>query len=158
MLPRRVVLAEYFTTDDRTLLFLVREDFEQPVVKEIPKSSADIRAFVSQHFSEERNQDGRVQRSTSTKASNLSEADYQAFLKDFISPLTALSPHGDPISQTGDIVWFVPHDFLHYLPLHAVKLDGQYFIDRNPVCYTPSASVMKYCHQKRKGKREKLLS
>jgi|GEM_PF-5857733 CHAT domain-containing protein len=157
MPPRRVVLAEYFTTDDRTLLFLVREDFEQPIVTEIHKSSADIRTFVSQHFSEERTQDGRVQRSTSAKTSTLSEVDYQAFLQDFISPLTAPSPCGDPITQPGDIVWFVPHDFLHYLPLHAVKLDGQYLIDRNPVCYTPSASVMKYCHQKRKARRETAL-
>ena len=154
---RRVILAEYFTTDARTLLFLVREDFEQPVVKEISKSSADIRAFVSQHFSEERTEDGKISRSTSTKVSNLSEADYQAFLQDFISPLTALSPVGDSITQPGDIVWFVPHDFMHYLPLHAVKLDGQYLIDRNPVCYTPSASVMKYCHQKRKGRRDTAL-
>jgi CHAT domain-containing protein len=157
MPPRRVVLAEYFTTDDRTLLFLVREDFAEPIVKEISKSSADIRAFVAQYFSEEPGINGQNGKSTSDKVRDLPEGDYQTFLQDFISPLTALTPNGDSITQPNDIIWFVPHDFLHYLPLHAVKLDGQYLIDRNPVCYTPSASVMKYCHQKRKARRETAL-
>jgi CHAT domain-containing protein len=46
---------------------------------------------------------------------------------------------------------------LHYLPLHALKVEGRYLIERNPVCYTPSASVMKYCHAKRKERRERAL-
>lgn len=154
---RRVILAEYFTTDDRTLLFLVREDFAEPIVKEISKSSADIRDFVAQYFSEELGVNGQKGKSTSDKVHDLPEGDYQTFLQDFINPLTGLSPNGDPITQPDDIVWFVPHDFLHYLPLHAVKLDRQYLIERNPVCYTPSASVMKYCHQKRKGSRDTAL-
>jgi hypothetical protein len=33
MAATRVVLAEYFTTEDATLLIIVREDFEQPVVE-----------------------------------------------------------------------------------------------------------------------------
>jgi CHAT domain-containing protein len=154
---RRVILAEYFTTDDRTLLFLVREDFAEPIVKEISKSSAEIREFVAQYFSEELGVNGQNGKSTSDKVRELPEGDYQTFLQDFINPLTALTLNGDPITQPDDIVWFVPHDFLHYLPLHAVKLDGRYLIDRNPVCYSPSASVMKYCHQRRKGRRESAL-
>jgi CHAT domain-containing protein len=61
------------------------------------------------------------------------------------------------MTEEGDIIWFVPHNFLHYLPLHALKVEGRYLIERNPICYTPSASVMKYCHAKRKNKREKAL-
>jgi CHAT domain-containing protein len=73
---------------------------------------------------------------------------------------TRFGPFVEPILQwteEGDIVWLVPHDALHYLPLHALKVEGRYLIERNPVCYTPSASVMKYCHAKRKGRREKAL-
>jgi CHAT domain-containing protein len=145
------------TTDNLTLLFLMREDFSEPIIKEIPRSAAEIRAFVAQHFSEELGANGSNGRSTSDKVRNLVEDDYQTFLQDFVSPLIEPAPQGGPIARIGDIIWFVPHDFLHYLPLHAVKLNGQYLIDRNPVCYTPSASVMKYCHQKRKGQRETAL-
>ena len=157
MTQRRVILAEYFTAEDRTLLFLVREDFAEPIVTEIPQSTAQIRAFVTQYFQAEPATDRRSRKSTSDKVRDLPEAEFQAFLHDFVSPLIEPDESGNPITQPGDIVWFVPHDFLHYLPLHAVKLGDQYLSDRNPVCYTPSASVMKYCHQKRKGKREKAL-
>lgn len=157
MLQRRVILAEYFTAEDRTLLFLVRKDFVEPIVKEIPKSTAQIRAFVAQYFQADSATDHQLRKSTSDKVYNLPEAEFHAFLHDFVSPLLEPDPAGNPITQPGDIVWFVPHDFLHYLPLHAVKLGEDYLSDLNPVCYTPSASVMKYCHQKRKGKREKAL-
>jgi CHAT domain-containing protein len=54
-------------------------------------------------------------------------------------------------------LYLVPHDVLHYLPLHALKVEGKYLIERNPVLYTPSASVLKYCQAKRKGRRETAL-
>lgn len=157
MRQRRVILAEYFTAEDRTLLFLVREDFLEPIVKEIHQTTAQIRDFVTEYFQSEPATDRHSRKSTSDKVRDLPEDEFQAFLHDFISPLIELDKTGNPITQPGDIVWFVPHDFLHYLPLHVVKLGEQYLGDRNPVCYTPSASVMKYCHQKRKGKREKAL-
>lgn len=157
MPDRQVVLAEYFIADESTLLFLTRKDFPEPLVKELPRSGADIRSFVTRNFGAESHPDGHIRYSTGAKVSRLAEADYQAFLEDLIAPLAAPAPDGGPIIRPGDIVWFVPHDFLHYLPLHAVKLDGQYLIDRNPVCYTPNASVMKYCQQKRKASRKTAL-
>ena len=57
----------------------------------------------------------------------------------------------------GDYLYLVPHDALHYLPWHALKLEDQYLIERNPVIYTPSASVLKYCQAKRKGRRDRAL-
>jgi CHAT domain-containing protein len=157
MSKRRVVLAEYFTMEDHTLLFLVREDFPEPIVKEIPISSDQIREFVVRNFSEERNETGEVTCSTSEKVSRLSNEDFQKHLQPLITPLAALTTNGDPVTKPGDILWFVPHDFLHYLPLHAVELEGKPLIERNPVCYTPSATVMKYCQQKRKGRRKRVL-
>ena len=50
MPANRVVLAEYFATDDRALLFLVRADFEQPTVVEIETPLQRIREFVAEHF------------------------------------------------------------------------------------------------------------
>jgi CHAT domain-containing protein len=156
MPAKQVVLAEYFTVEDRTLLFIVREDFKQPVVIEIEKRIEEIQEFVKKHFQAGTNEAGKFM-PTSDKLRVLDEAEYQSFFGEFVAPLVSPLPEGDLITQEGDIIWLVPHNFLHYLPLHALKVDGRYLIERNPICYTPSASVMKYCHQKRKEKREKVL-
>jgi CHAT domain-containing protein len=39
----------------------------------------------------------------------------------------------------------VPHDFLHYLPFHALRADGRYLIDDFTVSYAPSASIFAHC-------------
>lgn len=156
MPAQRVVLAEYFTVEDHTLLFIVREDFDEPEVREISTGTEAIQQFVKKHFQAGANEAGKFM-STSDKVRELDEAEYQSFFGNFVAPLVSPSPKGDLMTEEGDIIWLVPHNFLHYLPLHALKVDGHYLIERNPVCYTPSASVMKYCHAKRKRRREKAL-
>jgi CHAT domain-containing protein len=156
MSSKRVVLAEYFTVEDRTLLFIVREDFEKPVVIEIEKRIEEIQEFVKKHFQAGNNEAGCFE-STSDKVNKLDENEYQSFFAPFVEPLVSESPKGDLMTEEGDTIWIVPHNYLHYLPLHALKVGGRHLIERNPVCYTSSASVMKYCHQKRKEKREKAL-
>ncbi|MGI5423980.1 CHAT domain-containing protein [Streptomyces sp. CA-179760] len=49
-------------------------------------------------------------------------------------------------SRPGETVWLVPDGLLHHVPLHAVGLpDGGALSDRNPVCFSPSASLMRLC-------------
>ena len=141
MPAKRVVLAEYFTTEDLTLLFIVRADFEEPEVVEIKTPLDEVRQFVTANF-------GVTEGGSKVRELDLDE--WQVRFGPFVEPVL-------PWTDEGDIVWLVPHDVLHYLPLHALKVEGRYLIERNPVCYTPSASVMKYCHAKRKGRREKAL-
>jgi CHAT domain-containing protein len=138
MPPKRVVLAEYFTTEDRTFLFIVRADCRAPHVIEIQASLEEIRQFVTTYFG------------AGDKVLQLPLDAWQARFSPFVEPLLSWT-------DEDDIVWLVPHDVLHYLPLHALQVEGRYFIERNPICYTPSASVMQYCHAKRKGRRERAL-
>lgn len=141
-MPNKIVLAEYFTTDDVTLLFGVRADWDEPEVVEIKRPLSDIRTYVTEHFGPD------VSGGQSIRNLNLDE--WQREFADFIDPI---KDWADP----GDYLYLVPHDALHYLPLHALKLEGQYLIERNPVLYTPSASVLKYCQAKRKGQRDRAL-
>ncbi len=135
----RVVLAEYYVTDDRILLFLGRSDFAEPEVVVIERSRPDLRSFVAKSY---------------TAAEGIGvEADmglWQEFLGPLVEPLLTVA---DP----GDLLWFVPHDVLHYVPMHALSLNGAPLIDRHPVCYAPSSSVMRYCQGKRKGSRRTAL-
>ena len=137
----RIILAEYFTTVDGTLLFLVREDFPEPKVFEIKTSQEEVRQFVAHDFA---------------RMKNYYEEDIPDTWQSLFGPLI------EPIiswSDEGDLIWLVPHDALHYLPLHALKIeqDTRYLIERNPVCYTPSASVMSFCRAKRKNRRANAL-
>lgn len=45
-------------------------------------------------------------------------------------------------SKPGDLLVFCPSGILHGLPLHAVPLDGQPLIERNPIAYTNSLSLL----------------
>jgi CHAT domain-containing protein len=134
MPAKRVVLGEYFTTEDLTLLFIVRADFDEPKVVEVKTPLNEIRQFVAANFSVAE---------AGSKVRDLDLDEWQARFGPFVEPIL-------PWAGEGDILWLVPHDMLHYLPLHALKVEGHYLAERNPVCYTPSASVMKYCHAKRK--------
>ncbi len=53
----------------------------------------------------------------------------------------------EPISQylsNVNLLYFVSHDILHYIPLHALPLNGAPLITRIPVAYVPNASLMQY--------------
>ena len=45
-------------------------------------------------------------------------------------------------SQPGDIIGFIPGGELHGVPLHSLKIDGVYLIERNPVYYAPSSAIL----------------
>jgi CHAT domain-containing protein/tetratricopeptide (TPR) repeat protein len=47
-----------------------------------------------------------------------------------------------------DIVYFIPYGLLHYLPLHALLLNGEYLIRNHAVAYCPSLSVLRLCQAK----------
>ncbi len=156
-MTNRVVLAEYFTTAEATYLFLAREDFDQPEIIPIPLSLGELKSFVFENFRAEGELEGQAAVSTHQKLRALNEDSFSEFLAPLANPLVTAARGNDPIIKEGDTIWFVPHDVLHYLPLHALKVEGRHLIDRNPVCYTPSAAVMKYCQGKRKGRRRTAL-
>ena len=150
MAPNRIVLAEYFTTDDTTLLFGVRADWDEPKVVEIKQPLSEIRKYVAENFSLEQPNQAQAGRSTHSKVRNLDLDEWQNCFGPFVTPILEWA-------EPGDYLYLVPHDVLHYLPLHTLKVEGGCLIERNPVLYTPSASVLKYCQAKRKGRREKAL-
>lgn len=46
----------------------------------------------------------------------------------------------------------VPHNFLHYLPFHALGEGGRYLVDDFAISYAPSATVYCYCRAKRSAR------
>jgi CHAT domain-containing protein len=137
-----LVLAEYFATRDNTLLFIGKRGLPEPLVVTIPLPIEQIRQIARDSFG-----------TTAGGAMNVRRLDPDSWHRQCNQLVEPLVAH----TCEGDILWFVLHDALHYLPLHALQIEGRDLIERNPVCYTPSASVMKFCYAKRKGKRERAL-
>jgi len=71
----------------------------------------------------------------------------QAHLREFYQQLVA--PIAEDLQSAKHLI-VAPHDFLHYLPFHAmIDGEGRYLGDRFSISYTPSASVYHLCSQKK---------
>ena len=106
MPPKRVILAEYFISEDGTLLFIIRNDFDKPEKFEIKKSLTEIRKFVIEHFGEKKDENGRIVMTTGQMVNKLDEKTFHEFFQPFVAPLLFESSRGDPIVNSGDIIWF----------------------------------------------------
>jgi tetratricopeptide (TPR) repeat protein len=122
---RPVVLIEYTICDGELVAFGLRGDADVEV-RHLPVDVVELRRFAETNFGAA----GRVRAMT---ASGLDEL-WHGF-DALVAPVAEWS-------RPGDLIVFLPHGVLNYLPLHALRCDGDYVIARNPIGYAPSASVL----------------
>ena len=125
------VLIEYFITRDKTFIFVVSSKDKELHVKTVPISWEKLNRYVEVYWRE--------------------VVDYHEF-QDIGDTWLGLSDYLiEPISEylcEGDLIYFVPYGLLHYLPIHALELNGEPVIKKHPVAYSPSASLLKFCKNK----------
>jgi CHAT domain-containing protein len=138
-----VVLAEYLVSDEATSLVIVRADADEPVLETVPLGRTELTATVRDHFGAG---EGRAADAFRTR----DPAGWTEPLSMLVEPVVRHSAAGDQL-------WLVPHDVLHYVPLHALDTGAGPLIARNPVCYSPSASVMRYCRAKARAGRRRVV-
>ncbi|MEV0405679.1 CHAT domain-containing protein [Actinoallomurus sp. NPDC050550] len=115
------LLLEYWVGEGGTHVFVGRAELAEPAVVRLEIGRAEL---------------------TEAAGWLLGERPRPEALQDRLGALVA--PAAD-WAEPGELVWLVPHDLLHQIPLHALSLpDGQVLAERHPVCYTPSASIMTY--------------
>lgn len=144
---QRIVLVQYFVTGESIFLFGIRADWDEPAIVEIKQPPSEIRQYVKDYFGLEQVTKGG---STAHKVIGLDLDEWQERFAPLLSPIQEWS-------EPGDYLYIVPHDVLHYIPFHALNIEGGYLIERNPVVYLPTPSLLNYCQGKRKGRREKAL-
>ncbi|RGA01223.1 CHAT domain-containing protein [Microbispora triticiradicis] len=137
--PGRLVLAEYYVTDHETFVFGVTADAPEPQVVTVEVTRAELRELAEE-----------VRGTLSGERAGLGRLLADDRLVRLLAPVVQWA-------GPGDVVYLVPHDALHLLPLHAVPVGGGPLIDRNPVVLVPSASVLRYCQAKRRTRRETAL-
>ena len=131
----RVLLAEYFIIGEKVVLFLLGTGDTLVKVRPIGLSEPELRSV------------------TEPWLRMISQG-----LATDVESLEAASPLIEPVLEScapGDLILFVPHGIVHRLPLHAIPAGGQRLIERNPVIYSPSASVLAQCRARR-GQRPSL--
>ncbi|MEU3457275.1 CHAT domain-containing protein [Micromonospora sp. NPDC006766] len=135
--PERATLFSYYQLHEELMLLLVgRADLAVPasIPIRLPKG---LLATVSTRLAGDKLRPEAVARTS---------------WQDELAPLVApIADWTDP----GDVAWIVPHGQLHPVPMHALTLGDAPVLQRNPVCYTPSASTMSYCQGRRTGRFER---
>jgi hypothetical protein len=128
---RRVIVAEYLCTPERTLLFGARADWARPRVAPIALDHARLGRFAATTF--------RAPGGVRMMMQDLDGGGIAAW-QEFSALLAPLAAWSDP----DDVIYLVPHNALHDLPLHTLPLEGMPLIERNPVCYVPAAAVLRH--------------
>jgi CHAT domain-containing protein len=130
---RPALLVEYFTAAETTVVIGVRADRAEAEAVAVPVDRDALRRFALTNFGSA----GRVRELVTSGLEELWHG-YDAL----VAPVAAWA-------QPGELVVLVPHGLLHYLPLHALHLDGRPLIERHPLCYAPSSSVLRACRRNR---------
>jgi CHAT domain-containing protein len=139
LLDLQTTLVEYFVSERNAFVFVVEKDKLQFVTVELPREK--LAGLVK---------DLRDSIFTLGEKSKFDEASALLY-KQLIEPLL---PH-----IAGKELIIVPHDVLHYLPFHAlVGSDGRYLIEKYPIYYLSSASLLQFVKEKRKAGGEKVLA
>ena len=130
---RDILLIEYFVTKNQTIVFAISKDIGVRV-ETIPLMENDIKRYVA-NFQRE------VVQYPNFKNIGSSWVDISKYLMD---PLRKLL-------NNNQLIYFIPHGLLHYLPLHAMELNCKPLIKSHPVAYSPSTSLLKYFLNKETG-------
>lgn len=148
----RSVLLEFISTDTKTIIFVVRQDWakrgiedSEPLVYEahiseedIIKCVGDIRGLYDEWRHEGYNH-SYLEQINLAKRSNfysIGEAIFSNALMEAI--------------EGYELIYFVPFSALHHLPIHAMRYDGDDIIDRFACSYLPSASVLQFSNRETK--------
>ncbi len=123
---RNAAMVEYFVTEEKTFIFVVSQ--KELRVKEVElgrekliQCAYDYQREVVQYL----------------EYGDIGDFSIQELSKYLVEPIS------EQLSNV-NLLYFVPHDMLHYIPLHALSLKGKPIITHFPVVYTPSASLMQY--------------
>lgn len=148
MINSNLVLFEYFLDykQKRIILFIIRPDFVEPKIINIDKDPSDIRDYIKKEFKHLIN-----------SSPNLSLHELSSISKEFHNNLSCIVAPIFAWINEGEIVWIVPHDILHSIPIHAIESNGRTVIENNPVFYTPSSSILKFCKDKKRNIKSKSL-
>jgi CHAT domain-containing protein len=132
-------LIECFVTDGEVLVWVIEKDklnFQRIALSknDLAKQVKTLREMISTL-------------GDTKELNEVSSSLYKSLIQPFLPQIT------------GKELIIVPHDVLHYLPFQAlIGSDGRYLIEKYPINYLSSASLLQFTKEKRRAQGEKVLA
>jgi CHAT domain-containing protein len=121
---KKVVCVDWALVDNSIWMFTIRPG-GQPAAHELTITKAEIASWIESNLRAEYMRQKRANE-------RLRELD------PLVAPLAN-------VSKEDELLVFCPSGLLSSLPLHALECEGRLLIDRNPVVYSSSLSVLHHC-------------
>ena len=138
-IPADATLVEYYFSSDRVIAAVVRrEGVEILPVTMVSRAGHHLQLLRFQ-LSKFRMGLSYVQRFADPLL-RATESHLESLGAELVAPLRSL--------LRGNRLIFVPHGGLHFLPFHALRLEGRYLCDEFTISYAPSATVFALCQEK----------
>jgi len=138
---KKTAFVEYYTTPEKVFIFVMHSEDIKPKVKIVDLSSQQLIGYVMRYFQEIVN------------FSYMPEVEekWQELAEYLIAPVL------EDIDGY-EMLYLIPHGLLHYLPLHALYINGKRLIERFPIAYAQSLTAIKYAQRKGGEKLDSCLS
>ena len=138
---KKAAFVEYYTTPEKVFIFVMHSEDSKPKVKIVDVSSQQLIGYVMRYFNE----------IVDFPQMPGIEETWQELAEYLIAPII------DDIDDC-EMLYLIPHGLLHYLPLHALYINGKRMIERFPVAYASSLTAIKYAQRKGSEKLDSCLS
>ena len=128
---KKTAFVEYYTTPEKVFIFVIFSEDSKPKVKIVDVSSQRLIGYVNRYFLE------------------IVNFPYMPEVKETWQELAEylIAPILEDIDSC-EMLYLIPHGILHYLPLHALYINGKRLIERFPIIYAPSVTAIKYSQRK----------
>jgi CHAT domain-containing protein len=137
-IPEDSVLIEFYTVDDRVVVFAVTRNgfqvFPDIASESALRTSLDLLRFQLTKFNLG---SAYVKRFGTTLLEGANEHLHEIYAQ--------LIPPIQGILEGRRSIIFVPHAFMHYIPFHALYDGQRYLIDDFEISYAPSATIYRSC-------------
>lgn len=134
-LKENILFIEYYLGKDCFYIFLIfKENNDVKIdVKKIQKEWSEIYNFLNNIYLKELNKYREDK-----KVKNEWQSSGEFLIKTIFKYI-----------ERSDMICFIPHNILHYLPFHALIHRGQPIICFKPIFYSPSFSVLFFCKRRK---------
>lgn len=150
------VLLEFLSTEKKTLIFVIRQDWEEkgvadsePLVFEADFSESDVIECVGEirglydEWKSEQYRANYLEKIILEDKTSFYDIGHKIFSDDLMSVIGGY-----------DLIYFVPFSALHHLPLHAMRYKSRDIIDIFACSYLPSASVLQFVNKSKERPKE----
>jgi CHAT domain-containing protein/Tfp pilus assembly protein PilF len=138
---KKTAFVEFYTTPEQVFIFVMSSEDSKPKVKIVDISSQQLWGYVMRYYHEIENYPYMPG----------VEETWQELAEYLIDPIM------DDIDGC-EILHLIPHGLLHYLPIHALYINGKRLIERFPVAYASSLTAIEYAQRKGGEKLDSCLS